>query len=67
MLARLHYVDVEGDAVAPSVRIANSSWAVAGADSNPAGWFVPALGFDPKQATVSDGVPAISGAGWLQR
>lgn len=56
ILFQLHYTEAvpgSGDAAAPAVRIANSSWVIGGADSNSVSWLAPALGFDPKQAQVS--------------
>lgn len=55
ILAHLHYTEPapgSEHAALPAMRIANSSWMLGGADSNPISWLAPALGFDLKQAQV---------------
>lgn len=68
MLAQLHRTEAaavhEGEA--PAMRIANSSWIIGGADSNPASWLVEALGFDPKQAQVSCTIPCTTDVSMIQ-
>jgi len=68
MLAQLHRTEAaaghEGEA--PVIRIANSSWIVGGADSNPASWVAEALGFDPKTAQVSCTIQRITDV-WINQ
>lgn len=58
VLAHMHLTEPEpgsasgATAAAPRMRVVNSSWVLAGADSNPVSWLVDAMGIDARAALV---------------
>ena len=67
ILAHMHYTEPSSPSAdptaVPSMRIANSSWVMGGADSNPVSWVVTAMGFDPTQTQVNECVGGGGGGG----